>query len=81
MAKIVYRQMSAPRELSQQIPPAKGRMQKPQGGANFWCKSPGVRGRGWLWMKLIPALIALGNGMNPDRPLNGCEINVGFCFV
>ena len=25
-------------------------------GANFWCKSPGVRGGGWLWMKLIPAL-------------------------
>ena len=38
---------------------AKAWMQKPQGGANVWCKSPGVRARGgggWLWMKLIPAL-------------------------
>ena len=26
-------------------------------------------------------LIALGNGMNPNRPINGCEINVRFCFV
>ena len=24
--------------------------------------------------------IALGNGMNPSTPLNGCEINVRFCF-
>ena len=56
MAKIFYRQMPAPRELSQQIPPrAKASMQKPQGGANFLCKSPGVRG-GWLWMKLISVL-------------------------
>ena len=23
--------------------------------------------------------IALGNGMNPSTPLNGCEINVYFC--
>ena len=46
MAKIVYIQMPAPRELSQQIPGprAKARMQKPQVGANFWCKSPGVSG-------------------------------------
>ena len=26
-------------------------------------------------------LIALGNGMNPESPLNGFEINVRFCFV
>ena len=46
MAKIVYRQMPAPRELSQQIPAprAKARMQSPRVGANCWCKSPGVRG-------------------------------------
>ena len=25
--------------------------------------------------------IALGNGMNPNTPLNGCEINVCFCFA
>ena len=26
-------------------------------------------------------LIALGNGMNNNRPLNGCDINVHFCCV
>ena len=26
-------------------------------------------------------LIALGNGINPGTPPNGCEINVLFCFV
>ena len=43
MAKIVYRQMPAPRELSQQIPPprAKARMQKPQGGGKFLVQIPG----------------------------------------
>ena len=42
MAKIVYRQMPAPRELSQQIPPpAKARMQKPQGGGTFLVQIPG----------------------------------------
>ena len=43
MAKIVYRQMSAPLELSQQIPAtrAKGRMQKPQGGGKFLVQIPG----------------------------------------
>ena len=25
--------------------------------------------------------IALGNGMNPSTPVNGCEINVRFCFA
>ena len=46
MAKIVYRQMPAPRELPQQIPTpwAKGKIQKPQGGGKFWYKSPEVRG-------------------------------------
>ena len=54
MANIVYRQMPAPREPPQQILAgrAKAWMQKPHGGANFWCRSPGE----WLWMKLIPAL-------------------------
>ena len=58
IAKIVYRQMSAPRELSEQIPPSrqKARMQKPQGGGKVLVQIPGVRG-GWLWVKLIPALI------------------------
>ena len=43
MAKIVYRQMPAPRELSQQIlaPRAKARMQKPQGGGKFLVQIPG----------------------------------------
>ena len=46
MTNIVYRQMPAPRELPQQIPAhrAKAWMQKPRVGANFWCKSPGMRG-------------------------------------
>ena len=59
MAKMVYRQMPAPRELSQKIPAprAKAGMQKPQGGVKFLVQIPGdARGGGeWLWMKLIPA--------------------------
>ena len=57
MAKIVYRQMRAPWELSQQIPPpwAKARMQKPQGGGKFLVQIPGGA-RGMVWMKLIPEL-------------------------
>ena len=44
MANIIYRQMPASRELPQQIatPRAKAWMQKPQGGAHFSYKSPGV---------------------------------------
>ena len=48
MAKIVYRQMPAPRELPQQMPApwAKARMQKPQGGGKFLVQIPGsARGR------------------------------------
>ena len=43
MAKIVYRQVPAPRELSQQIaaPRAKGRMKKPQDGGRFLVQIPG----------------------------------------
>ena len=43
MANIVYRQMPAPRELSQQIPAtqAKAWMQKPQGGGKFLVQIPG----------------------------------------
>ena len=46
MAKIAYRQMAAPRELSQQIPTPgqKLRCKSPRVGANFWCKSGGARG-------------------------------------
>ena len=45
MAKIVYRQMPAPRELPQQIPaPGQKLGCKSPRGANVWCKSPGVRG-------------------------------------
>ena len=38
--------MPAPRELppTNPHPRAKAKMQKPQGGANFWSKSSGVRG-------------------------------------
>ena len=62
MEKIVYRQMPAPRELSQQVPPrAKARMQKLQGGGKFLVQIHGVvrGGGGWLWMQLIPALLAI----------------------
>ena len=51
MAKIVYRQMPAPWELSQQI------SKSPRVGANFWCKSPGVQGMvideidNWIMLK------------------------------
>ena len=43
MAKIVYRQMPTPRELSLQIPAhwAKARMQKPQGGGKCLVQIPG----------------------------------------
>ena len=46
MAKIVQRQMPAPRKLSQQIPASGQKLgcKSPRVGANFWCKSPGVRG-------------------------------------
>ena len=47
MAKIVHRQMPAPRELSQQISvsQAKARMQKPQSGGKFLVQIPwGARG-------------------------------------
>ena len=30
---------------------------------------------------LMDYSIASGNGMNPSTPLNGCEINVRFCFA
>ena len=54
MANIIYRQMPAPRELSQQIPApwAKAWMQKPQGLKKFLVQIPGVRGGdgyGWNW--------------------------------
>ena len=47
MAKIVYRQMPAPRELSQEIAAPLGQKvgcKSPRVGAKFWCKSPGVSG-------------------------------------
>ena len=49
MAKIVYRQMPTPWELSQQIPVprAKAGMQKPQGGGKLWFKSRGCVGDGY----------------------------------
>ena len=48
MVKMVYRQMPAPRELSQQItvPRAKAWMQKSQGGGKLLVQIPGVCGGG-----------------------------------
>ena len=45
MARIVYKQMPAPRELSQQILATGQKLgcKSPRVGANFWCKCPGVR--------------------------------------
>ena len=55
MAKIVYRQMPAPRDLPHQIPTrAKIRMQKPRSGGKFSVQIPGGAG-GWLWQTLIAA--------------------------
>ena len=42
MANIVYRQMLAPQELSQQIPAPKPGSKSPRVGETFWCKSPEV---------------------------------------
>ena len=51
MTKFVYRQMPAPRELPQQIPPpppAKARIQKPQGEGKFLVQIlGGARGDGY----------------------------------
>ena len=46
MAKIVYRQMAAPRELPQQIPAPGQKLgcKSPRVGANVRCKPPWVRG-------------------------------------
>ena len=60
MARIVYRQMPAPRELSQQIPapPAKARMHKPQGGGKFLVQIPrGAGGGGGMVMDEIDTCI------------------------
>ena len=69
MAKIVYRQMPAPRELPQQIPAPGQKLgcKSPRVGANFWCKSSGVSGGegGWLWQKLTAAYLA-GDGVDLD---------------
>ena len=48
VAKIVCRPSGATPANSR--PPAKARMQKPQGGGKFLLQIPGVRG-GWLWQK------------------------------
>ena len=59
MAKIIYRQMPTPRELSQQIPaPGQKKLgcKSPRVGQIFYANPRGCVG-GWLWMKLIPALL------------------------
>ena len=64
MAKIVYRQMRASRELSQQIPTprAKARMHKPHGGGKFLVQIPGGA-RGGVVMDEIDTCIT---SMNPS---------------
>ena len=59
MAKIVYRQMPAPRELPQQIPAprAKARMQKPQGGSKCLVQIPGGARKGGMVMDEIDTCI------------------------
>ena len=59
MAKIVYRQMPAARELPQQIPTpgAKARMQKPQGGGKFLVQI--LRGERGMVMDKIDTFIIL----------------------
>ena len=61
MAKIVYRQMPTPRELSLQIPAhsAKARMQKPQGGRTFLVQIPGGTWRGVVIDEIDTCIIIL----------------------
>ena len=58
MAKIFYRQMPAPRELSQQIPTPGQKLgcKSPRVGTKFWCESPGCAGR-MVMHEVIPALM------------------------
>ena len=60
MAKIVYRQMPARRELPQQItaPGQKLGCKSPRVGANFGANPRGCAG-GWLWQKSTAALFQL----------------------
>ena len=59
MAKILYRQMAAPRRAAQQIPApqATAWMQSPRVETSFCCKSPGVRGG--MFMDEIDTCITL----------------------
>ena len=60
IAKIVYRQMPAPRELSQQIPAprAKARMQKSQSVGKFLVQIPGdARGGGMVMDEIDTCII------------------------
>ena len=61
MAKIVHRQMPAPKKLSQQIPAprAKARMQKPQGGGKLLVQIPGGAREGGMVMGEIDTCISL----------------------
>ena len=68
MAKIVYRQRPAPRDLLQQIPTsrAKAGMQKPQGGEKFLVQIPG--GARGVVMEKIDGCITCFR-INPDQAL------------
>ena len=58
MANILYRQMPAPRQLPQQIPaPGKSLDAKAPGWGQVFGPNPQGCAGGWLWMKMIPALL------------------------
>ena len=59
VAKTVYRQMPANRDLSQQIPDPGQKLgpKSPRAGTNFKCKSTGVHGEGMVTAKIDSCII------------------------
>ena len=72
MARIIYRQMTVPRELPQQPPPPGQKLgyKSPRMRANFWCKSTGVLG-GMVMAKSDNCIIGrpLGIFYSMSKPL------------
>ena len=69
MAKIIYRQMLAPRDVFQQIlaPGQKLGCKSPRVGANFWCKSPGVHAGGMVMDEIDTCIMTM------------CTFQIFFC--